>query len=82
MNNLDVADAALEDARKAIDSYMQTVAICRETSGGRGKGISVEFRNIAETAGRQAESHSRGQQVLPIFEEVEDPNANMFATRR
>lgn len=67
---------ALEDLRRfdeAIDSYQQSLAICREITDRQGEGMSLE--NLASShreIGREAEALEFGQRALVIWREIDD----------
>ena len=72
------AYAALGDARKAIEYYEQCLAIHREIGDRRGEGNDLFNRGLAlDSLGRRAEAIAGAEAALRIYEEIEDPNAEM-----
>ena len=78
LGNLGTAYLQLGEPKRAIEYYEQRSPIARETGDRRGEGNALWNRALAfDELGRRQEAISGAQTALAIFEQIEDPNAEM-----
>ena len=78
LGNLGVAYRELGETRKAIEYLEQVLDIARETGDRRGEGGTLHNRATAlDNLGRREEAIADARAALAIYEEIEDPNAEM-----
>ena len=78
LRNLGLAYGDLGEPQRAIEYCEQHLAIALETGDRRGEGIALWNRALGfDELGRRQEAISGGQAALDIFEQIEDPNAEM-----
>ena len=81
MGNLGLAYADLGHAREAIGYYEQHLAIAREIGDRRGEGIACFNLALAlESLQQREEAIASAEQALAIFEAIEAPTSNGFAS--
>ena len=78
LQGLGVHQAVLGETQRAIEHFEQQLAIARETGDRRGEGTALFNRALAfDELGRRQEAISGAKAALEIFEQIEDPNAEM-----
>ena len=78
LGTLGLAYADLGEPKRAIEYFKRQLPLARETGDRRGEGNALWNRALAfDELGRRQEAISGAQAALAIYEQIEDPNAEV-----